>query len=362
MRLLYVLPSLGARGGIDRSARRIIATMSRAGHDVSVIVPDFTLFPEDQKLDSSCLRFGALEPVQPETWVPSIRRAIDEFSPDLLVAYYGSSAGYAGIRAARERGLPGILCLRGNDVDRDREIPERARLVSWAIRNATAVTCVSREMIGKVSQWCDVTPEFVTNSVDPSEFFPEPEAGRAFRDALNLEPHRPTLGLFGVFKAKRGIERIASLEELTHWSVLLVGQVRPEVRTVIPPAWRRLPYLETITALRAAYAACDVVAQPSTMDGMPNVVLEAMACQRTVIASSVGGMPDVIRSGESGVLCPSGGGSRSAAEWEQQLRALRKNPRPDLAAAARRSVPSPEEEQAAFERVFSRALSSWHSS
>ena len=49
---------------------------------------------------------------------------------------------------------------------------------------------------------------------------------------------------------------------------------------------------------------CDVVLLPSVWDGMPNALLEAMACGRPVIASDAGGIAEVVEHGVSGLLVP----------------------------------------------------------
>jgi glycosyltransferase involved in cell wall biosynthesis len=55
---------------------------------------------------------------------------------------------------------------------------------------------------------------------------------------------------------------------------------------------------------RPLMASADVFVQPSLTEGMPNAVLEAMAASRPVVASSVGGIPELIVDGESGILVP----------------------------------------------------------
>jgi glycosyltransferase involved in cell wall biosynthesis len=52
----------------------------------------------------------------------------------------------------------------------------------------------------------------------------------------------------------------------------------------------------------AYYALMDISVHPSLRDGMPNALLEAMACEKTVIATPVGGTTDVLEDGKNGIL------------------------------------------------------------
>lgn len=63
-----------------------------------------------------------------------------------------------------------------------------------------------------------------------------------------------------------------------------------------------LGYLHTEEDLQVAYAAADLYIHPARADNLPNTVLEAMACGTPTLGFSVGGMPDMVREGESGWL------------------------------------------------------------
>ena len=58
--------------------------------------------------------------------------------------------------------------------------------------------------------------------------------------------------------------------------------------------------------LSFAYSAADVVVAPSLADNLPNTILESMACGTPVVALNVGGVPDMVRPGVTGLLAPSG--------------------------------------------------------
>jgi glycosyltransferase involved in cell wall biosynthesis len=67
-------------------------------------------------------------------------------------------------------------------------------------------------------------------------------------------------------------------------------------------------------------AACDVLVLPSHVEGTPNVVLEALACGRRVVASAVGGVPDLITSATLGTLVPARDPAQLATALTQALR------------------------------------------
>ena len=87
---------------------------------------------------------------------------------------------------------------------------------------------------------------------------------------------------------------------------------------VLSPLNRRMPFCPQ-DMLPGLYAACDFVAIPSLFDGMPNVLLEAMASGAVPIVSDAGAMGDIIENGRTGFLFPAEDRSLAAKAAAQAL-------------------------------------------
>jgi glycosyltransferase involved in cell wall biosynthesis len=89
--------------------------------------------------------------------------------------------------------------------------------------------------------------------------------------------------------------------------------------------------------LPALYSACDFVAVPSLYEGMPNVLLEAMAAGAVPLVSSAGAMDAVVRDGETGLVFPPGDHHRMAEAISRAV-SLEAAARDAMAGRARRFV------------------------
>lgn len=87
-------------------------------------------------------------------------------------------------------------------------------------------------------------------------------------------------------------------------------------RAIWSGVWGRfkaLGFFEDEAALSFVYSAADVFVIPSLQDNLPNTAVEALACGLPTIGSNVGGIPEVVRNGETGLVFPPGD-SRSLRE------------------------------------------------
>jgi glycosyltransferase involved in cell wall biosynthesis len=140
----------------------------------------------------------------------------------------------------------------------------------------------------------------------------------AFFDERPAEPiEPPTLLCIGRLSGEKGhlvlVKAFARLRE-THPEARLVlagdGEMRKEIEAAIAArgqtgAVRITGWIDAAT-VRAELAAATVLVQPSFQEGLPVVIMEAMALRRPVISTYVAGIPELVRPGETGWLVPAG--------------------------------------------------------
>jgi glycosyltransferase involved in cell wall biosynthesis len=243
---------------------------------------------------------------------------VEARSHDAVLGFYAVHAGYVATLVAGQAGVPSLVSLRGNDLDRAMFHGPRLPFLLQALRQADAVIGVSREILDKAALLSGRREglHLVPNAVDAARFRPregEVEVPRELREAP-----RPFVAFAGELRFKKGlpvIEALAGrLAAAGRGSLVLLGGVRREEREAFS-AWRRRepaasarvyerPYEADPDRLAGLCAAMDLFVFPSLWDGLPNALLEAMACARPCLAAAVGAIPEVIEDGRSGWLVP----------------------------------------------------------
>lgn len=112
----------------------------------------------------------------------------------------------------------------------------------------------------------------------------------------------------GVTNVRKGfrflIEALRELEGVDHLVLVSVGHNKPPLNVSVP--WIHVNAIDNDRFMSAIYSAADVFAIPSLQDNLPNTALEALACGTPVVGFDVGGIPDLVRPGETGLLVPRG--------------------------------------------------------
>jgi glycosyltransferase involved in cell wall biosynthesis len=164
---------------------------------------------------------------------------------------------------------------------------------------------------------------------------PDADARRAARARLGLPPSAPVVAVVGALSPEKRVgDAVAACATLdgTHLLVAGDGPERAALERqagVVAPG--RVHFAGTLPGSSAALAAADVVVLASRTEGMPGVLIEAGLSGVAAVATDVGGVPEVVRDGETGVLVPPGDVAGLAAGLRRALAECGR-----LGAAARR--------------------------
>lgn len=250
---------------------------------------------------------------QYRSMLPAARRMHARSAFEFILSYWVYPDGYAAHLLSRSLGIPYAVVALGSDLNIMGHSPQTRAHVRTALGGAARVLSVSEALRnealaqGAARERCRVVP----NGIDPARFARRPRD--EIRDRLgiardervivfigNLEPikgvdilldalsrideNRPSAIIIGGGRHRRAFERRADELKLAG-TVTFTGPV---------------PHEDAALFLNAA----DFLVLPSRFEGCPNVILEALACGTPVIASAVGGIPELVTRPEQGILVP----------------------------------------------------------
>ncbi|MCZ6872384.1 MAG: glycosyltransferase, partial [bacterium] len=231
---------------------------------------------------------------------------------DVILAYFVYPAGYLGVILGEYVGVPVVCNCRGNDISKD--IFTNPAVVATVLQRSTRLIFVSDSLLRMADTLtpCRDKATIVANAVDSTAFVPAVASQRASRC-------RVTLGSSGVMRWKKGIDLLLPLLRklcMTHDIQVVIAGYGLDVEIDCQfAAFLDLHGLQSRVELTGAiphHKMVDVLQQfdfylnTSYQEGMPNGVLEAMACGLPVVATDADGTPELVQDGVTGYLCKMG--------------------------------------------------------
>ena len=308
-------------GGLAISANRLATGLVAAGHSVDVFVVTTGLAPGEIQVEKSFItihRLGAHKRADDtlSNWFNYVVARHAESKFDFIHAYFITQAGFVATIAARFLGIPSIISARGNDLDRAMFDPGKAAHIIYALQNASIVTANASELVRKAQAIAAREVVLVPNGIDTVTFSPG-QRDESLVHSLGLDALL-ILGFVGEARAKKGLapmlvafRQVASQRRV---ALALVGGVRGgDDKDLFKVFQKQNPSLPLVVIphvppeqLPAYYRSFDLLLMPSLNDGLPNALLEGMACGCAVIGTPVGGIGDAVHDGENGRLVPPG--------------------------------------------------------
>ena len=273
---------------------------SEERYGIRILHPRYPVIPKLGMNIAPLLMYRSLLPV-----LRKLRDAGTDF--DLIDAHYFYPDGVAAARLGAALDRPVVITARGSDVTWIPRSGRCRRQIQQAAESAAAIVTVSQALKDALAA-LGVNPGRIAvlrNGVDLERFGPRDRA--AIREGLGL---RGSVWLtVGNLVELKGVDiAIEALARLPHNTLLIAGTgpEEPRLRRLV----ERLGVIARVRFLGAVpqvelcnyYNAADALVLASSREGMPNVVLEAMACGTPVVATAVGGVPELINAPEAGEL------------------------------------------------------------
>lgn len=259
--------------------------------------------------------------------IRALRRIMKQTPIDIVHANWLLPAAPIVAAALRGRKQPMVVSCHGSGVFLAEKRAWAAAAARWGLTRAAALTACSRDLAHRVGSLdAGPEPEWIPYGVDIARFCPAPAEVRAERRAsfghrFGVSPETPWVLAVGRLVYKKGFEHLvramAAVRTRVPDAQLLIagdGPLRDDlVRTAADSGVGDALHLigpVSHAVLADLYGAADIVAVPSVhgpsgnVDGLPNVYLEGLASGTAVVASRVGGIPDIGRDGETVALVP----------------------------------------------------------
>lgn len=294
----------------------LVAGLRDAGHDVAVVVPvdwrDQQGSPQAKVAEATFVPWFHPPVIRRDLWHHwmwlSVRGALHDAvrasRPDVILAGWLHPDGTVAVRLGREHGLPTVVLAGGSDLLQLPRSPRRGRVIAATLREADAVLTHGRHLRDAALALGarDSSTFAFYRGVDRHRFTAGPRIEARLRLGL-LPEARHLLSVGNLVPVKGHDVLIAALArpELAHhdwrWTHVGDGELRHDLVRQVERAGIggrvRFAGRQPQEHLPDWYRAADLQVLPSRSEGVPNVLLEGLACGLPFVASAVGGVPEI---------------------------------------------------------------------
>ncbi|OIK10465.1 glycosyl transferase family 1 [Bacillus sp. MUM 116] len=245
---------------------------------------------------------GQLRWAQPDKRIAEvIMKTMSDYdlAPDLIHAHFAMPSGGAARIIAEKKKLPWILTLHGSDVNvypYYSSIAKKAFLQS--VTTADSVLAVTGHLQTKTKELAGRDSSVLPIGIDLSQFQQPELTKQQMRRHLGLPEDKKMITFVGRLTGAKGVFELAqALDFLSNeFAIVFVGDGPAKEKLTRNPEFNSRLFITgqvNNEKVRDYLFASDVFALPSYTEGMPTVVIEAIALKIPVICTAVGGVPEL---------------------------------------------------------------------
>ncbi len=264
-----------------------------------------------------------------------VYRVIREYQPD-IVHTHTAKAGFVGRVAARLAGVPVVVHTFHGHSFRGYFNPVMTKvfilLERWAASLSDTIITLTEGLRRELAEEYHVARKkqitVLPLGLDLNGFAATPRHPGQFRAAWGIPPGAPLVGIVGRIVIVKNhalfLEAAARIRQAipeARFAIVGDGDLRPEVEAQVDALGLRdaVTFTGWQRDLAPIYSDMDVLVISSISEGMPVSVIEALAAGCPVVATTVGGLPDLLEHGRLGTLVPPNDAEALAAAVEQTL-------------------------------------------
>jgi glycosyltransferase involved in cell wall biosynthesis len=303
---IVILVSLfppGTLGGTEIATYNLAKQLARRGHEIHVITTHDRGLPFFRKENDFYVHRIAWPKIRFigifSFWLQMLPK-IRAIKPDIVHAQ-DFTIGVPALVIKKILKIPYVVWGRGTDVNRSS--PFFRIIIKLLIQNADAVLALTEDMRKNLKKINNTEICVVPNGIDLDEYNTPISCIKNKKIILFVGRLHPVKGVPYLIIAMKSI-----LDKIPDSKLLLVGYGNEkemlEALTIQLGIQKHVEFVGKVTpeVVKTFMQQSDVFVLPSLSEGFPNVILEAMACGLPIVASRVGGIPDIITNEINGFL------------------------------------------------------------
>lgn len=261
--------------------------------------------------------------------IPALKSIIEQRQPDIVITQ-SIKSHFLMWRSRLSKKIPWVAYHHGYTTT-DSKMRLYNRFDRWSLPKADLVMTVCEAFAQELLNINKVSSEKIMVQHNPIRPGPrtKPAVVKALRERLGIADHeRVILSVGRLSKEKAQADLILAFQQLcgtnADYKLVVVGDgpERAHLQALALPLDKRIVFTGQITDVQPFYAMADVFVLPSHSEGSPNVLLEAMAARVPVVATAVGGVPEIVEDETSALLAPPNNPPAIATAIERLLKDL----------------------------------------